>query len=156
MKIMKNIVPYKIRLALPMLGLAAGSMLMSSCSNDDEPDVPVPQHNTVYVWGHDNFKDPVLKQKIRASADSASVVNIILKSDGKTWASVYDENEFRYLVIEPLIQAGGEQNRHKFKGAGTIKHVILAHKEDYEWLTNFGYEIIPSTYYPPAWSQKQR
>lgn len=153
MKILKKFVPYKIRRALPMLGLAAGSMLMPSCSNDDEPDVPVPPHDTTYTWGLGNFKDPVLKEKIRASSDSASVVHIILKSDGKSWGGTYNETEFRYLVIEPLIQAGGENTRNKFKGAGTIKHVYTHDQEDYDWLVNFGYDIIPL---PPEYFQKQR
>ncbi len=155
MKILKKFVPYKIRRALPMLGLAAGSMLMPSCSND-EPDAPVPPHDTTYIWGHDNFKDPELKKKIRASADSASVVNIILKSDGNTWASAYSEKEIRYLVVEPLIEAGGEHNRHKFKGKGPITHINIVYPEDNQWLVDFGYVIIPSTYPNQVISQKQR
>lgn len=153
MKVLNKIIPYKIRRALPILGIAAGSMFMSSCSND-EPDVPM--HDTTYTWGYDNFRDPQLPAKIRASADSASVRNIILKSDGVSWGSAYNENEIRYLIVEPLIQAGGEQNRHKFKGTGTIKHINIESPIDNQWLTDFGYDIIPSTLPSYTNAQNQR
>lgn len=142
MQILKKIIPYKIRRILPIAGIAAMGMALPSCDKDDEP---VPIHDTVYTWGFKNFSDPKLKKNIRASADSASVRNIILKSDGKSWGGAYNENELRYLVIETYIQAGGEQNRHKFKGTGTIKDVFAKYPEDNKWLTDFGYTIIPLT-----------
>lgn len=154
MQVLKKIIPYKVRRALPILGIAMGSMFMSSCSKD-EPDVPI--HDTTYTWGMDNFyNNAKLNAQIRASADSASVRYVILKSDGLSWGGAYNENEFRYKVVEPLIQAGGEKNRHKFKGAGTIKHVFIKYPEDNKWLTDFGYTIIPSSASQQAVAQKQR
>ncbi len=153
MKILNKTLPYKIRRILPIAAIAAGSILTTSCDKD-EPEVPI--HDTTYVWGHDNFKDPQLKAKIRASADSASVRNIILKSDGNTWMGTYHEKEIRYLVVEPLIEAGGDHNRHKFKGRGTITHINIIYPEDNQWLVDFGYNIISSGYPKQASLQKQR
>ena len=156
MKVLKKIVPYKIRRLLPIAGIAAMGMALPSCDKDDEP---VPIHDTVYTWGHFNFHNgtPTFPaKKIRASADSASVRYVILKSDGISWGSAFDEREIRQLIVEPQIEFGGKHNRHKFKGAGTIKHVILRYPEDYKWLTDFGYIIIPSTTSVPYEEQKQR
>lgn len=143
MNILNKIIPYGIRRALPILGIAAAAIFFSSCNKSDSD----PVHDTTYTWGRDNFYDSAakLKAQIRASADSASVRYIILKSDGESWAGLLNENDIRYVVVEPLIQAGGEYNRHKFKGAGTIKHVTIEYPEDNKWLTAFGYTITPFT-----------
>lgn len=142
MQILKKIIPYKIRRILPIAGIAAMGMALPSCDKDDEP---VPIHDTVYTWGMDMFHDGVAtfpEKQIRASADSASVRYIILKSDGKSWGGAFNEHDFRTKVIEPMISFGGEKNRHKFKGAGTLKHVYPRYPEDKQWLIDFGYTII--------------
>lgn len=156
MQILKKIIPYKIRRILPIAGIAAMGMVLPSCDKDDEPEPPI--HDTTYTWGISNFHDgkPIFPaKKIRASADSASVRYVILKADGISMGGGFDEREIRQLIIEPQIEFGGEHNRHKFKGAGTIKHLIIRYPEDHKWLTDFGYTIIPSTYVPPE-TQNQR
>ena len=40
MKVLKKIVPYKIRRLLPIAGIAAMGMALPSCDKDDEPDLP--------------------------------------------------------------------------------------------------------------------
>lgn len=156
MKVLKKVIPYQVRRALPILGIAMGGMFMSSCHDDDEPKIK--QHDTTYTWGIDNFyNNTKLNAQIRASADSASVRYVILKSDGKSWGGAFNENDFHYQVIEPFIRAGGEENRHKFKGAGTIKYVTIKYPEDNKWLTDFGYDIIPCPPVPPQHNiQNQR
>lgn len=80
MQVLKKIIPYKVRRALPILGIAAGSMFMSSCSNDnDEPQVP--QHDVELkfsVGEYDNIKSSIIK----SHADNPAVRHIYLCVEG--------------------------------------------------------------------------
>ena len=79
MKVLKKIVPYKIRRLLPIAGIAAMGMALPSCSKDDEPDVP--QHDvelTFTVGEYDNIKSSVIK----SYADNPAVKHIYLCVEG--------------------------------------------------------------------------
>lgn len=96
MKILKQIIPVKMRMALPILGIAGASLCVSCNEIEPEPE-PTPTHTTTYVWGPHSIGTPSdLAKKVRASADSTTVSKVILQSDGDKWngrsvSDIYDK-----------------------------------------------------------------
>ena len=152
MKIKKT-VPYYLKRALPVLGLA-GATLFTSCEKD-EPTIPL--HDTIYVWGTNNMTQIFPTDNVVASADSTSVRTVYLHSDGVWWGGAFNMNELREWVLEPVLNDIPERNRHKIRGAGIIngplfrtddKQMFTKQYEDSVWLSKMGFIIKDPIYSP--------
>ena len=152
MKIKKT-VPYYLKRALPVLGLA-GATLFTSCEKD-EPTIPL--HDTIYVWGTNNMTQIFPTDNVVASADSTSVRTVYLHSDGVWWGGAFNMNELREWVLEPVLNDIPERNRHKIRGAGIIngplfrtddKQMFTKQYEDSVWLSKMGFIMKDPIYSP--------
>lgn len=168
----KKYVPYKLKRALPILGLAGASMF-AACDKQ-EKEIPVPLHDTVYEWGMHNMANMLPSGPIKASADSASVRYVIIKCSGD-WGYAFSTKNVREHWIEPLFARPRPENVHKIKGAGYMYRLVLttaneADDEHAQFLKDFGFELIDAEYDPefrdpfngykpigaPLYNQKQR
>jgi len=124
-----KILPYKLRRALPILGLAGATIALNGCSKDDEQ---ITQHDTVYTWGCDKYSEIWPTDKINASADSVQVRFVILKNDGAAWGSDVNgkagapDSFILNSVILPVEAKIKQQNMKKVMWQGELVNVNKA------------------------------
>ena len=145
---------YKLAKPLTTLALVAASF---GCNKGESEDL-TPIHDTEYIIGFD--KVPNLDKFFRnvgRSADSASVRNVILRGDCKSWGGAYTPSEIREILIEPALQAAGK-NQYKVIGRDTLPYLGMCRdilperykqeQRDSAWLRDeFGLIISPVYYY---------
>ena len=157
---LKQTLPYKLKRVVPILGLA-GASLFTACHQE-----PIIQHDTIYTWdrreyykiGHAGFgyADSALStlpQRVRASADSALVRNVILEFADTallptaTYFAV--ASNIRHVIVDSILAPIAPENRAKVRGRGEIDALVLdldQNDPDSIWLTDFGYTLTNVRY----------
>jgi hypothetical protein len=131
----KNTVKYNWKTMLPKLmlaGLAIGGSYSCKPKPGDEPEIK--KHTTTYVFGPDK---ELSISAIAASADSASVEKIVIKSDGASWNGT-DLSEINSDVLMPAFSAAG----NKAQAAGTLNNVLFANTSDKQYAESLGYGVV--------------
>lgn len=141
-------VPYKLKTLIPALGLAGASMF-SACERDE----PIPQHDTIYTFGYEEWFDAEEKQNIVASADSAAVRYVILENNGDT----YNRSTVRLLAgnMKLLINKIQVEKQQKVKGSGILRNMTINSQEDSTYLANMGFKFVDAIPYS-EYIQNQR
>lgn len=159
----KKVLPYRIRRAMPILGLAIASLLPCACSKDKElvnPEKPVAPVDTV-----DNRYDVTVKWGWGiASADASNEIttyitdpnvrNIILESNGHDWAGTASCGDIMEKKINPMLNAAAN-SKEKLIHCGNIYRPLMRNKTQEEYiqsqkdstiLANLGYKILSPIY----------
>ncbi|MDR2562847.1 MAG: hypothetical protein LBC98_02770 [Prevotellaceae bacterium] len=136
-KMLKKKIPYNFKKGLLMAMI--GGMAFQSCKKDEEPIV---QHDTTYSFSSRNYDNLENLNRVRASADSAQVRNIIFQvipnNDGEEFWGVTIANPVNN-AIKPAFEAANG----KGKGKGTFLNVreVKLDAETAAWLNAQGYSI---------------
>ncbi len=131
---LKQTLPYKLKRAVPILGLA-GASLFTACEE------PYLQHDTVYNWNIDNMLTALSSSQIRASADSATVRYVILNYNAKPGLGGYLSCLGTRLMIQEHIDSVSPANQHKVRGSGTLG-CSGVEPADSLWLSNLGFTVL--------------
>ena len=168
---LKQTLPYKLKRVVPILGLA-GASLFTACEKPVEPD---PRHDTVHTWNHSEYdrivraftyKDSAfstLPQRVRASADSALVRNVILEFADTALLPTATYSNFasniRHVIVDSILAPIAPENRAKVRGRGEIDALVLdldQNDPDSIWLTDFGYTLTNVRYLSDFRKSNQR
>ncbi|MDE6250365.1 MAG: hypothetical protein K2M34_01890 [Alphaproteobacteria bacterium] len=112
MKVLNKIIPYKIRRALPILGIAAGSMFMSSCSNDE----PTPLHDEEIVFYEDTDVTFDILEKLAADPSIRNIYLIPPQNDRFGTFEPENVSASRKFFWEPRFNISS-----KIKGRGDMR-----------------------------------
>lgn len=151
MKSLRQMLPYKLRRALLLSGIAGAAFV--ACSKQPEP-----QHDTTYVWGKTTRNLSEIIQKIGESSDSTQVRTVYIKCDGKDFAGGLSVSDLADVVnnLESKVT-----NKEKLSHGGDITRPAIrnktaeeyaAQKADSIYLANKGYRIV-NPIYTAAYSQ---
>lgn len=148
MKTLKQIVPYKIRRALPIMGLTAASMFMPSCSNDEQ-DVPqLPTHDIELPFfengGMNNYSQ-VEFENVQKYIKDPTVGNIYLY--------VMDNNDYYHCETKHLNNVRKWFTPHfqaspKVHGRGNFNFPVgVVSPADSIWFVEKGWTINKQLHY---------
>lgn len=131
----KNVVPYKLKRLIPMLGLAGATML-GGCSKDDDPT----QMRDVNVFFNVDEYSALKPENIKKIAAEPDVRTIYMIPQGY-WGNLNSTNisNMRKNLLQPAIEASP-----KARGAGDFQFRIgeaSKTKQDSLWYIQHGWTI---------------
>ena len=159
----KKVLLYRIRRAMPILGLAGASLLPCACSKDKEPvnpEQPVAPVDTVdnrydvtVNWGYSTYLER-LTPTIAAAAANPDVRYVILESDGSNWGGALTVSDLRNILVQPMIDACAvAPNKLKHQGTiyrpsihGRTSEEYKQQQQDSAFLANLGYSLVDPLY----------
>ncbi|MCH5328686.1 MAG: hypothetical protein J1E02_06665 [Coprobacter sp.] len=129
-----------------LLGLAG---LISGCKEDDDLKPQMQQHDTVYtfakgVWDNLYISDYEPNDRIAASADSAEVRYVLLRSGLNSYGFLSWDgfpNTYIQTRLSRIVESVPEKNRHKLRGDGIINFSTNDSDEAHNWLSDFGFTL---------------
>lgn len=156
----KKVLLYRIRRAMPILGLAGASLLPCACSKDKEPMNPEKLVDTVdnrydvtVKWSRATYVEDVVPTIATASINP-DVRYIVLESTSDfDWRGGVDVNRILTVYVKPMIAAALAPE--KLKHRGDIYRPLIRNsttdeysyqKEDSATLSNLGYRILSPIY----------
>ncbi len=131
-----NVVPYKLKRLIPMLGLA-GATLLGGCEKDDDP---IQMRDVNAFFNVDDFSE-IKPENIKKIAAEPDVRTIYMIPQGY-WENLSTENisNMRKNVLQPALDASP-----KAIGAGDFQFWRNeAAKQDSLWYTQHGWTINKS------------
>lgn len=161
----KKVLLYRIRRAMPILGLAGASLLPCACSKDKEPvnpekpatpvDTVDNRYDVTVEWSRETYVEKV-SPTIASASINPDVRYIILQTkDSYDWGGGVDVNRILTIYVRPMI-ATAALAPEKVKHRGDIYRPLIRNsssaeylyqREDSATLCSLGYRILSPIYY---------